>query len=64
MLEDKMEITCKIRYSAKEAPAVIEPLGQNRVRVKFENPQRAITPGQSAVFYKDDIVVGGGIIEK
>ncbi|MCX7780564.1 MAG: tRNA 2-thiouridine(34) synthase MnmA [Negativicutes bacterium] len=54
----------KIRYSAKEAAAVVSPLGNGRVHVKFDVPQRAITPGQSVVFYEDDMVVGGGIIEK
>ncbi len=52
----------KIRYSAREAPAVIAPLAGGRVSVKFAMPQRAITPGQSVVFYDGDIVLGGGII--
>ncbi len=54
----------KIRYSAREAPALITPQGDGQVRVSFETPQRAITPGQSVVFYDGDIVLGGGIIGK
>ncbi len=61
-LTDKMNIKAKIRYSACEADAVIKPLDDNTVEVKFNEPQRAITPGQSVVFYEDDIVVGGGVI--
>jgi len=61
-LPDRIEATVKIRYSAREAPAVITPLDGGRARVRFETPQRAITPGQSAVFYEGDIVLGGGII--
>jgi tRNA-specific 2-thiouridylase len=62
-LYDEMRVNAKIRYSAKEAPAVISPLGDGRVKVSFDAPQRAITPGQSVVFYDGDTVVGGGIIE-
>ena len=54
----------KIRYKGDEASAVIYPLEDNRVRVEFKQPQRAITPGQAAVFYDGDIVVGGGWIER
>jgi tRNA-specific 2-thiouridylase len=39
------------------------PLGENRAEVRFDDPQRAVTPGQAAVFYSDDLVVGGGWIE-
>ena len=60
---DEIKANAKIRYSAKEAPATIYPLGDKRVKVVFDSPQRAITPGQSIVFYDNDIVVGGGIIE-
>ena len=56
-----MEVMVKTRYSAKEAKAKIKQVGKN-IKVVFDEPQRAITPGQSAVFYIDDIVLGGGKI--
>jgi tRNA-specific 2-thiouridylase len=54
----------KIRYKHDGAEAVIYPLEHNRVRVELKQPQRAITPGQAAVFYDGDIVIGGGWIER
>ena len=63
-LRDEMKVTAKIRYSAREASAMISPLQEGRVRVIFDEPQRAIIPGQSVVFYDGSIVVGGGVIEK
>jgi len=63
-LESELEVTAKIRYTAKEAKAKVIPVQNNKVLVKFYEKQRAITPGQSVVFYSGDIVVGGGIIEK
>ena len=54
----------KIRYSAKESEAVITPIADNKVKVEFTCPQRAVTPGQSVVFYDGDIVLGGGVIEE
>ncbi len=62
-LEKQMNVTAKIRYSAKEADAIISPYEDGKVYVKFKSPQRAITPGQAVVFYDGDVVVGGGIIE-
>lgn len=53
----------KIRYRSPEAKATIEPLGENSIHITFDAPQRAITPGQSAVLYEDDIVIGGGWIK-
>jgi tRNA-specific 2-thiouridylase len=59
----KVEIKVRIRYNHKEMPAVVySSLG--KLKVIFKKPQFAITPGQSAVFYDRDIVLGGGIIEK
>ncbi|MBP2642300.1 MAG: tRNA-specific 2-thiouridylase mnmA [Firmicutes bacterium] len=52
----------KIRYGAKEALATITPLPGGQVSVKFNEPQRAITPGQAVVFYDGDVVLGGGTI--
>lgn len=62
-INEWMEVTVKTRYSAKEAKAKIIQDGSN-IKVVFDEPQKAITPGQSAVFYIDDIVVGGGKIVK
>ncbi len=60
----EMEVWVKIRYSRKKEKGVIRMLGVDRLECKFENPLRAITPGQSAVFYDDDgCLIGGGIIE-
>ena len=61
-LKDKIEVGVKIRYSAKEEKATIEMVKDNLIKVVFENPIARITPGQSAVFYIDDIVLGGGKI--
>jgi tRNA-specific 2-thiouridylase len=59
-----IEVTAKIRYNHPGAPATVTPLDGNRVQVKLHSPARAITPGQAAVFYQDDLVVGGGWILK
>ena len=61
-LKDKMEVLVKTRYSSKEEKAIIEMTENNVIKVIFDNPIQRITPGQSAVFYIDDIVVGGGKI--
>jgi tRNA-specific 2-thiouridylase len=53
----------KIRYRHDPAAAVIYPLEGGRARIEFDEPQRAITPGQAAIFYRDDEVLGGGWIE-
>ncbi|HUH98066.1 MAG TPA: tRNA 2-thiouridine(34) synthase MnmA [Anaerolineales bacterium] len=53
----------KIRYTAKEAGALVMPLGQGQARVQFEMPQRDVTAGQAAAFYRDDVLLGGGIIQ-
>ena len=54
----------KIRYNQKEQPATVEVLSDNQVKVIFDEPQRAVTPGQALVMYQDDIVLGGGILTK
>ena len=59
-----MEVTAKIRYNHKGAPAVLERIGEDELLVKFREPQRAITPGQAVVFYRDGYVAGGGLIDK
>lgn len=60
-IEDEMEVEVKTRYSTRAAKAKISQQG-NDIKVVFDELQRALTPGQSAVFYIDDIVVGGGKI--
>ncbi|MGA2967171.1 MAG: tRNA 2-thiouridine(34) synthase MnmA [Terriglobales bacterium] len=62
-LRAPMRVTVKIRHKHSPAPAMIESTGPDQVRVAFDEPQRAITPGQAAVFYDGDMVVGGGWIE-
>jgi len=61
-LTEPMLVKAKLRSSHKAADAWIEPLTATSVKVNFQTPQEAITPGQSAVFYDGDLVVGGGII--
>ncbi len=61
-LTEPIEVTAKIRYNHPGTAATVTPLENNRVKVKLHTPQRAITPGQAAVFYQDDLVVGGGWI--
>ena len=63
-LKDTLNVDIKIRSTAKLAKGKIFPIENNKVQVTFDKPQRAITKGQSAVFYKDNRVVGGGIIIK
>jgi tRNA-specific 2-thiouridylase len=59
-----IEVTAKIRYNHPGTPATVTPAGNGSVKVKLHTPQRAITPGQAAVFYQDDLVVGGGWITR
>jgi tRNA-specific 2-thiouridylase len=61
-LDQPLRVTVKIRHRHEPAPATIEAMGGDEIRVKFDQAQRAITPGQAAVFYDDDVVVGGGWI--
>ncbi len=60
-IEGEIEVNVKTRYSSREAKAKIK-MEEDKIKITFEEPQKAITPGQSAVFYIDDIVVGGGKI--
>lgn len=61
-LTGPIEVTAKTRYKQREAPAILYPLDENKIKVEFKTPQRAITKGQAVVFYNGDIVVGGGTI--
>jgi tRNA-uridine 2-sulfurtransferase len=53
----------QIRYTHRAAAAVVDPVAADRVRVSFDEPQQAVTPGQAAVFYQGDVVLGGGWID-
>jgi len=61
-LTEPVEVTAKIRYNHPGTAATVTPLGAGGAKVRLHEPQRAITPGQAAVFYQDDLVVGGGWI--
>jgi len=52
----------KIRYTAKEAEALVTPVNGNQAQVRFDAPQRDITAGQAAVFFQGDVLIGGGLI--
>lgn len=58
-----MRLTLKTRYRQHDIPATITALDDGSVEVIFDSPQKAVTPGQSAVFYQQDVCLGGGIIE-
>ncbi|MBR6676650.1 MAG: tRNA 2-thiouridine(34) synthase MnmA [Clostridia bacterium] len=62
-LNSPLRLEAKIRYGARQVPCTVYPAGESKVRVVFDEPQRAISPGQSVVFYDGDLTVGGGIIE-
>jgi tRNA-uridine 2-sulfurtransferase len=59
-----LRVTARIRHNHEPAPATVQALGPDRAEVVFDTPQRAITPGQSCVWYRGDEVVGGGVIER
>lgn len=61
-IDKPIDVTVKIRYSSKPAEAIINQTEEGNIQVIFKDPQRGITPGQSAVFYTDDVVIGGGKI--
>jgi tRNA-specific 2-thiouridylase len=61
-LREPMRVTIKIRHRHEPAAATIEKMGDDEISATFDEPQRAITPGQAAVFYDRDVVVGGGWI--
>ncbi|MFM9906439.1 MAG: tRNA 2-thiouridine(34) synthase MnmA [Nitrospiraceae bacterium] len=56
-------VMVKVRYATPAAPATLQPLSEGAIRILFHEPQRALSPGQSAVFYREDRVLGGGIIQ-
>lgn len=64
MSGEKISARTKIRYHHKAAPSKVEAIGEDRIRITFDEPVKAPAPGQSAVFYdEEDCVVGGGVIE-
>lgn len=62
-IEKPMRVTARVRYHQKEKPATVVQTGPSSIRLSFDEPQRAITPGQAVVMYDGDRVVGGGVIE-
>ena len=62
-ITEPLRCTVKTRYRQQDIPCSIEPIDENNIKVIFDEPQVAVTPGQSAVFYSQDICLGGGIIE-
>ena len=63
LLTGPTEADIKVRYATAATPATIQPLSEGTLRISFHVPQRALSPGQSAVFYRNDHVLGGGIIQ-
>ena len=62
--ETPLHVTAKIRHNHEPAPATVRMVDRDTVEVVFQEPQRAITPGQSVVWYQGDCVVGGGVIAR
>lgn len=60
---ETMDVSARIRYNSAEIKATLTMLEGGRIRVDFAEPQKSVTPGQSVVFYRDDVILGGGIIE-
>ncbi len=60
---DDFRCTAKIRYRQPDQPCRVRRLGEDRLQVTFDQPQRAVTPGQSVVFYDGEVCLGGGVIE-
>jgi tRNA-specific 2-thiouridylase len=63
LLTTTTEVAVKVRYATPATAAVVEPLDADSLRIHFRTPQRALSPGQSAVLYHDEHVLGGGIIQ-
>lgn len=61
-IDAPMRVSAKVRYRQKEQPATVTQIGDDRLRIEFDEPQRAITKGQAVVLYDGDTVVGGGTI--
>ena len=63
-IRESLRCTVKTRYRQTDVPCIIEPIDDESIKVIFDEPQIAVTPGQSAVFYLDEVCLGGGIIEQ
>ena len=63
-IRQRLRCSVKTRYRQTDVPCTIEPIDDETIRVIFDEPQIAVTPGQSAVFYQGEICLGGGIIEQ
>jgi tRNA-specific 2-thiouridylase len=63
LLTTPITIDCKVRYATPPSPATTTPITGESLTIQFHKPQRALSPGQSAVFYDGDRVLGGGIID-
>ncbi|MGC8858510.1 MAG: tRNA 2-thiouridine(34) synthase MnmA [Ignavibacteria bacterium] len=63
-IDERIRASVKVRYKDSATPATIEQIDNTRVKVTFLEPKKSITPGQSAVFYENEDVIGGGIIAK
>ena len=63
-IREPLRCTVKTRYRQTDVPCIIEPIDDESIKVIFNEPQIAVTPGQSAVFYLDEVCLGGGIIEQ
>ena len=61
-ITEPVHLFTKIRYNHKGTYCTVERTGEDELTCTFDNPEKAVTPGQAAVFYKDDLVVGGGTI--
>jgi tRNA-uridine 2-sulfurtransferase len=62
--DEPLRVEAKIRHNHAPAPATVRALDDGRAEVVFDTPQRAVTPGQSVVWYRGDCVVGGGVISR
>ena len=63
-IRESLRCTVKTRYRQTDVPCIIEPIDDESIKVIFDEPQIAVTPGQSAVFYLNEVCLGGGIIEQ
>jgi tRNA-specific 2-thiouridylase len=62
--QETIEVSARIRYNSSEVKAYLTLVAKDKLRVEFAEPQKSVTPGQSAVFYDGDVVLGGAIIDE